>query len=200
MPLLIVVSAPSGCGKGTILEQVLKNDNFYYSVSATTRKPREGETDGVNYSFLSNEEFERLIAEDGVLEYASFCGNYYGTPKKAVYDKLDEGKDVILEIEVQGAMKIKEKCPEAVFLFILPPSLETLRKRLEKRGTEAPEVIEKRISRASEEIKEAYKYDYIIVNDDLDRAVDDVLAVIRAEKMTVRRSGETIKRVTGDRA
>ena len=119
--LLIVVSAPSGCGKGTVLAEVLKNDNFYYSVSATTRAPREGEVNGVNYHFLTKEKFEELIATGGVLEYAQYCDNYYGTPKKAVEDKLCEGRDVILEIEVQGAMKIKEACPDAVFIFILPP-------------------------------------------------------------------------------
>ena len=193
--LLIVVSAPSGCGKGTILAQVLKNDNFYYSVSATTRSPREGEVDGVNYPFLTKEGFEKLIAEDGMLEHACYCGNYYGTPRKAVFDKLEEGKDVILEIEVQGAMKIKEKCPDAVFVFILPPSLGTLRHRLEKRGTETPEVIDKRVGEAAGEIEKAHNYDYIIVNDDLDDAVADFLAVVKAEKMTVKRSSETIDEI-----
>mgnify|MGYP000404779813 CR=1 FL=1 len=191
--LLIVVSAPSGCGKGTILAQVLKNDNFYYSVSATTRSPREGEVDGVNYHFLTKEGFEKLIAEDGMLEHACYCGNYYGTPRKAVFDKLEEGKDVILEIEVQGAMKIKEKCPDAVFVFILPPSLGT--PRLEKRGPETPEVIDKRVGEAAGEIEKAHNYDYIIVNDDLDDAVADFLAVVKAEKMTVKRSSETIDEI-----
>jgi len=193
--LLIVVSAPSGCGKGTILSQVLKNDNFYYSVSATTRAPREGETDGVNYHFLTQEEFDRLVAEDGMLEHACYCGNCYGTPRKAVFDKLEEGRDVILEIEVQGAMKIKEKCPEAVFVFILPPSLGTLRHRLEKRGTESAEAIDKRVGEAAGEIEQARKYDYIIVNDDLDNAVADFLAVVKAEKMTVKRSSDTIDNI-----
>lgn len=193
--LLIVVSAPSGCGKGTILAEVLKNDNFYYSVSATTRSPREGEQDGVNYHFLTREGFEELIENDGVLEYASYCGNYYGTPRKAVYDKLEEGKDVILEIEVQGAMKIKERCPEAVFIFILPPSVETLRHRLEKRGTETADVIQKRVNEAAGEISKAFDYDYVIVNDDLDEAVKDFLNVVRAEKMTVKRSGELINKI-----
>ncbi len=193
--LLIVVSAPSGCGKGTILEQVLKNDGFYYSVSATTRSPREGEVNGVNYHFLSKEDFEGLISGDGMLEYACYCGNYYGTPRKAVFDKLEEGKDVILEIEVQGAMKVREKCPDAMLVFILPPSLETLRHRLEKRGTEQPEVIEKRVGEAAGEIKKAYGYDYVIVNDDLDDAVSDFLTAVRAEKMTVKRSSHIIDKI-----
>ncbi len=195
--LLIVVSAPSGCGKGTILSEVLKNDSFFYSVSATTRAPREGEVNGVNYHFLTKEKFEELIASDGMLEYAQYCGNYYGTPRKAVFDKLEEGKDVILEIEVQGAMKIKERCPEAMFVFILPPSLGTLKERLLKRGTETMEVIEKRVGEAAREIEAAYKYDYVIVNDDLQTAVDDFITAVKAEKMTVKRSEKTIDGVLG---
>ncbi len=193
--LLIVVSAPSGCGKGTILERVLKNDNFFYSVSATTRSPREGEQDGVNYHFLTRDKFEELIAQGGMLEHAEYCGNYYGTPAKAVDEKLSQGKDVILEIEVQGAMKIKEKCPDALFIFILPPSLGTLRHRLEKRGTENEEVIAKRVGEASNEIAHAVNYDYVIVNDDLDEAVEDFICAVKAEKMTVKRCKELIENI-----
>lgn len=195
--LLIVVSAPSGCGKGTLLAEVLKNDNFYYSVSATTRAPREGEVNGVNYHFTSKEDFEKLIASGGVLEYAQYCGNYYGTPRKAVEDKLAEGKDVILEIEVQGAMKIKQNCPEAVFVFILPPSVETLKERLEKRGTETADVIAKRVAEARGEIEKAYNYDYVIVNDDLDTAVSEFIKAVESEKLTVKRSKDLIDSVLG---
>lgn len=193
--LLIVVSAPSGCGKGTLLAEVLKNDSFYYSVSATTRAPREGEVNGVNYHFTSKEDFEKLIASGGVLEYAQYCGNYYGTPRKAVEDKLAEGRDVILEIEVQGAMKIKQSCPEAVFVFILPPSVATLKERLEKRGTETADVIAKRVAEARGEIEKAYNYDYVIVNDDLDAAVSEFIKAVEAEKLTVKRSKNIIDKV-----
>ena len=193
--MLIVVSGPSGCGKGTILAEVLKNDKFFYSISATTRNARPGETDGVNYYFLTKEKFENLIQNDGMLEYASYCGNYYGTPKKPVEDMLNQGKNVILEIEVQGAMKIKEKCPDALFIFILPPSLKELRRRLNKRGTESEEVIEKRLSEAAGESEQAYKYDYAMINGELSVAVDDLLAIIRAEELNTKNSHETIDEV-----
>ena len=195
--LLIVVSAPSGCGKGTLLAEVLKNDNFYYSVSATTRPPRPEDIDGVTYHFTTREKFEELIASGGVLEYAEYCGNYYGTPRKAVEDKLAEGRDVILEIEVQGAMKIKKLCPEAVFIFILPPSLETLKQRLEKRGTETAEVIEKRVAEARGEIEKAYEYDYVIVNDDLNEAVGEFIKAVDAEKLTAKRNISLIDNILG---
>ena len=196
--MLIVVSGPSGCGKGTILAEILKDDKFFYSISATTRSPRPGEEDGVNYFFLSKDRFEKLIEEDGMLEYASYCENYYGTPRKPVEDMLEQGKHVILEIEVQGAMKIKEKCPEAVFLFILPPSLKELRRRLNKRGTEAEDVIEKRLNEAAGEIGQAYKYDYAVINGDLDAAVEDIKAIIRAEELNVKNSKNNIDEVLKD--
>ena len=181
--ILIVVSAPSGCGKGTILAEVLKDEKFFYSVSATTRSPRPGETDGVNYHFLKKEQFEELIASGGMLEYAQYCDNYYGTPRDKVMEKLGEGKHVILEIEVQGAMQIREKCPEAVFIFIAPPSVGELRNRLSGRGTETAEVIEKRVSEAAHEISFAEKYDYVIVNDKLEEAIEDFRTVVRAEEL-----------------
>lgn len=179
---LFVVSAPSGCGKGTILAEILKNDNFYYSVSSTTRAPREGEVDGVNYNFRTKEQFEELIASDRMLEYAQFCENYYGTEKEMVERKLSEGKNVILEIEVQGAMQVKERRPDATMIFIMPPSISELERRLRKRGTETDEVIAKRVAEAAGEIAYAYKYDYVVVNGELEKAIDDFKAVITAEE------------------
>ncbi len=193
--LLIVVSGPSGCGKGTILAEVLKDNRFFYSISATTRNARPGEIDGVNYHFLTKNKFEELIENDGMLEYASYCDNYYGTPRKPVEDMLNQGKHVILEIEVKGAMKIKEKCPDAKFIFILPPSLKELRRRLNKRGTETEDVIEKRLNEATGEIKQAYNYDYALVNGELSIAVDDLLAIIRAEELNLKNTNEIIDEV-----
>lgn len=181
--LLIVVSAPSGCGKGTILSEILKEDGYYYSVSATTRKPREGEVDGVNYHFISKEEFQQRINENGMLEYAQYCGNYYGTPKKEVDEMRSKGRDVILEIEVQGAMKVKKLCPDAVFIFIAPPSVAELERRLRKRGTETDEVIAQRVAEAEGEISHAGEYDYVIVNGALEDAIEDFKTVVRAEKL-----------------
>ena len=192
---LFIVSGPSGCGKGTVLAEIIKQDNVYYSVSATTRAPRPGEVNGVNYHFLSKDEFEQLIANDGVLEYASYCGNYYGTPKQPVEDMLAEGKNVILEIEVQGALKVMEKCPEAVSVFILPPSLKELRRRLHKRGTESEEVIEKRIGEAAGEIGKAVNYDYVMVNGELETAVSDLLSIINSQKLKKENSEYLINEV-----
>lgn len=181
--LLVVVSGPSGCGKGTVLGQLLKNDpNVFYSVSATTRSPREGEVDGVNYYFLSKQEFERKIAENGMLEYANYVGNYYGTPKQAVEEQCAAGHDVLLEIEVQGAIQVREKCPNAVFVFIAPPSMKELERRLVDRRTESEEVICSRLKAAETELQFASKYDYIVVNDTVEQAVSDLRAILRAEK------------------
>lgn len=181
---LFVVSAPSGCGKGTILSEVLKNnDNLFYSVSATTRNPRDGEIDGVNYYFLSTEEFRQEIENGGMLEYAQFCNNFYGTPKKKVLEKLEQGIDVILEIETNGAMQIKKAMKEAILIFILPPSVSELRRRLNKRGTEEQDVIDKRVSEAVAEIKKAREYDYIMMNDELEKAIEDFEAILKASKL-----------------
>ena len=180
---LFIISAPSGTGKGTIVSEILKSDpNIYFSVSATTRAPREGEKDGVNYFFITREEFLGLIETGGMLEHTEFCGNLYGTPKKAVYDKLDSGRDVLLEIETVGAMNIKAACPEAVSIFILPPSLYELRRRLEKRGTDSEEVISRRIAEARAEIEKSRLYDFVVMNDDLESAINDVKSVMSASK------------------
>lgn len=182
--LLIVVSAPSGCGKGTILAEVLKDDKYYFSVSATTRSPREGEKDGVNYHFITKDTFEELIRENKMLEYTNYCGNYYGTPLTYVDENLNKGKNVILEIEVEGAMNIRKIRPDAVLVFILPPSVKELRRRLEKRGTESQEVIDKRINKALTEIKAADKYDYIMVNGPIEKAVEDFKTIVSAASMS----------------
>lgn len=183
--ILFVVSAPSGCGKGTILSRILKDKKFYYSVSATTRTPREGETDGVNYHFLGKDKFQQLIAENAFLEYAEYCENYYGTLKAPIEEHLAQGEHVILEIEVQGAMQIRKLRPDAKFIFIAPPSLEVIRQRLEHRGTEDTETINKRITQAGEELGFQNQYDYCIVNDVLEDAVSDFKAVVRAEELKI---------------
>ena len=192
---LIVFSAPSGCGKGTMLAEILKDKNYCVSVSATTREPREGEVDGVNYHFISKGDFLQKVADSEFLEHAEYCDNYYGTLISEVDGRLNDGLNVILEIEVQGAMKIREKRPDALFIFIAPPSVNELRRRLKKRGTETDEVIEKRVSQAAGEIALAPKYDYIIVNDALEDAVSDFFAVMRAEKLKAEFSENTINEV-----
>ena len=192
---LIVFSAPSGCGKGTMLEEILKDERFAVSVSATTRAPREGEKDGVNYHFLTREDFEERIAEGKFIEHAEYCQNLYGTLVSEVDGRLERGLNVILEIEPQGAMKIREKRPDAVFIFVVPPSIGELRRRLKKRGTETDEVIEERVSKAAWEISQAEKYDYVIVNDALEDAVSDFFAVIRGEQLKVDYSGDIIEEV-----
>ena len=192
---LIVFSAPSGCGKGTMLEEILKDERFAVSVSATTRSPREGEKDGVNYHFLSREDFEQRIADGKFIEHAEYCQNLYGTLVSEVDGRLEQGLNVILEIEPQGAMKIREKRPDAMFIFIVPPSVNELRRRLKKRGTESDEVIEERVSKAAWEISQAEKYDYVIVNDALEDAISDFFAVIRGEQLKTEFSGNIIEEV-----
>lgn len=194
--VLYVVSAPSGCGKGTILDQVLRNnDNIYYSVSATTRQPREGEIDGKSYFFYTKEQFQKLIDNNGMLEYATFCENTYGTPRKQVEQKLDMGFDVILEIETSGAMQIKKNYPDAVLIFILPPSISELRRRLFKRRTENEDIIEKRLAESKREITLASEYDYIMVNAELEKAIVDFEAILRASKLTQKKNNNKIKEV-----
>ncbi|PKM62880.1 MAG: guanylate kinase [Firmicutes bacterium HGW-Firmicutes-21] len=177
---LFVVSGSSGSGKGTVIGELLNiSDKFCYSVSATTREPREGEVDGVNYFFVSRERFEALIESGEMLEYAEYCDNLYGTPKSFVYSQLEKGISVLLEIEVKGAMQIKEKMPEATLIFVTPPSFAALRKRLYDRGTESTEVIEKRLKIALEEINHVKDYDYIIVNNDNEaiKAAEDIILI-----------------------
>lgn len=188
--LLVVISGPSGVGKGTIRKALfdMPDNNFCYSVSMTTRKPRIGEVNGVDYFFVSREEFVRAIENDEMLEYAEFVGEYYGTPRKYIDNKLSEGKEVIMEIEVQGALQVREKMPESVFVFIVPPSRKALIERLKIRGTENPESIQKRLEKAEREYHLAYKYDYIVVNDDVYNAADRIYAIIRAEHAKTERS------------
>ncbi|MFV8827094.1 guanylate kinase [Alkalihalobacterium sp. APHAB7] len=180
--LLIVLSGPAGVGKGTVCSALRQeNTDIQYSVSATTRAPREGEVDGVNYFFKSRDEFEEMIKNDALLEWAEYVGNYYGTPIDYVKKTIDEGNDIILEIEVQGALKVKERLPEGVFIFLMPPSLAELRKRIEGRGTETAEVINKRMTVAKEEIDMMKKYDYVVENDEVQAAVNRIKAIVTAE-------------------
>lgn len=192
--LLLVVSGPSGVGKGTICKEYLnKYDDCALSVSATTRSPRDGEVDGVSYFFLSHEEFRKRIDAGGFLEHAVFCDNYYGTPKDAVMEKLEEGKNVILEIEVQGALQVRSHYPEAVFVFVIPPSVETLEERLRGRGTETDEVIKKRLERAKAEFNYIDKYNYVLVNDTVSEAVCRLHSIIEAEKCVMARNYNFVK-------
>ncbi len=175
---LFIISGPSGTGKGTVCSELVKNDNIFLSISATTRDRRVGEIDGVSYFYLTVQEFEKRIKDDLMLEYASYNGNYYGTPKEAVTKMLSEGKNVILEIDAQGALKVKEKMPEAVLIFIVPPSIKELKKRLLERGRESIEEIEARIQRAKWEFMQCPKYNYVLVNDNLNKCVNDTLEII----------------------
>lgn len=187
--ILVVFSGPSGSGKGTVLKEALKkSDDLAVSVSVTTRAPRSGEVDGVDYIFYSQEKFKELIEKDGLLEWACFCENYYGTPKAEIEKLLDEGKNVVLEIEVQGAMKIRKNCPDAVLIFNLPPSMEELKNRLVGRQTEAEDVIKKRLDTAIWEIEQAKNYDYVLVNEKVDVASDTLLAIINGEKCSTKRN------------
>ena len=187
--LIIVVSGFSGAGKGTLMKALTsKYDNYALSVSATTRNPRPGEVNGREYFFVSNEEFEKLIQENGLIEHAGYVDHYYGTPRKFVEDKLSEGIDVILEIEIQGALQIKEQYPDAVLLFVMPPSAAELEKRLRGRGTETEEVILQRLKRAREESVGIEKYDYLVINDDLEQCTERLHNIIEAAHSTPQRN------------
>ena len=184
--ILIVVSGFSGAGKGTIMKALLERyDNYALSISATTRNPRPGEEEGKAYFFKTTEEFEKMIAQDELIEYAKYVDNYYGTPESYVTDQLEAGRDVILEIEIQGALKVKEKYPDTLLLFVTPPSAEELKARLVGRGTESMEVIEARMRGAIEEAQYMDSYDYLIVNDDLDICMEEMHQVIQAEHKKV---------------
>ena len=189
---LIVISAPSGAGKGTVIKELLNRDNKsrWLSVSCTSRSPREGEVDGVNYFFISEDDFVKKIKKNYFLEYTNYAGNYYGTPKEYIKEKLNKGIDVILEIEIEGATNIKKLVPEALFIFIMPPSLKELVRRLKKRGTESNEKIMKRFHEAYKEINEVSKYNYVVVNDEVNNAVDKIEAIIKSEKCRVDRIEE----------
>lgn len=189
--LLIVISGPSGSGKGSVIKDLLqKNKNIWLSISCTSRQPRGAEQDKVEYYFLTKEQFETKIKNNEMLEYAKYGDNYYGTPKEYIKSHLDNGEDVILEIEIQGALKIKELLPETLFIFILPPSMQELRKRLEGRNTESKEKIEKRFKIAYNEINEVSKYNYVVVNDDIEIASNKINSIITAERCRVDRIEE----------
>jgi len=196
--LLIVISGPSGAGKGTLCKKYLENSpETFLSISATTRLPREGEADGRDYYFQDESGFSYMIENNELLEWASFCGNYYGTPRQAVEEKLAQGQDVILEIDVAGAMKVMGTYPDGLFVFVIPPGRDVLYKRLEKRASESSETIENRVEQSKRELTFVHRYHYLVINDDLDEALIDLQTVIRAEKMRVSRNLKYIEKEWG---
>ena len=184
--VLIVVSAPSGTGKSTVLHRLMEErDTLRFSVSATTRAPRQGERDGVDYFFVSREEFQKMVREDAFLEYAEYVGNCYGTPREAVDRQLEQGYDVYLDIDVQGAMQVRQRCPEALLVFLAPPSFEELERRLLSRGTDAPEAIQKRLAEARREYDQRGAFDHLVLNDTVDRAAAEIAALLDAHRSRV---------------
>lgn len=181
--ILLIISGPSGAGKGTVVSELKKSGDYALSISATTRQPRQNEKDGIHYFFKTKEQFEKMIENKELLEHACFCGNYYGTPVNYVYEQIEKNKTVILEIEVQGALQVKEACPEAILVFLTPPSMEELERRLVLRATETPDKIKLRLNRAKEEFDIIDKYDYIVINDSVEQAVIDINCIVKSEKM-----------------
>lgn len=193
--LMVVVSGPAGSGKGTVNAHLIDSGKFVYSVSATTRAPRPGEVDGVNYYFISREEFEARIASGDMLEYTQYCGNYYGTPKKEAMEVLESGKNLILEIEVEGAMTVKRKCPDSVLIMLLPPSYDVQEQRLRGRGTETEDKILARLKRAKEEVVMLPDYDYIVYNEDgkAEEAAAEIAEIVRTERHAVKRNAGAVE-------
>jgi guanylate kinase len=199
--LLVVLSGPSGVGKGTVRRALfqLPHHDLVYSVSMTTRAPRQGEVEGVDYYFVDKETFLKRIKENKFLEWAEFVGNYYGTPRDKVEEQLDKGKEVVLEIEVEGALQVRKQMKEAVFIFLVPPGKKALYERLKNRGTEALEMIEKRMKKAESEFLLAHKYDYIVVNDEVNNAADRIMAIIRAEHAKTERTIHNYIKMIGEK-
>ena len=197
---LIIISGYSGTGKGTVVKRLLEkyDERYALSISATTREPRDGEIDGREYFFKSKEEFEEMIANEELIEHACYVDNYYGTPKSYVEDRLNEGRNVILEIEIQGALNVKELFPDSVLIFLLPPSVEELEKRLRSRGTETDELVNARLERAVVESESVYNYDYIVINDDIEECVDTINGIIPVEKLRVSHQRSFIKKIEDD--
>ena len=193
--LILVISGPAGSGKSTVTKYIKENPDFVFSISRTTRYTRPGEVDGVDYYFVTKDEFKQKLAEDDFLENAEYCGEMYGTPKSLVYEQIEKGKNVILEIEVEGAMQVKEKCPEAVLIMLLPPSFKVQEARLRGRGTEPEDKIQKRLEKTRKEIPFADKYDYIVFNHDnmSKETADDIFAIVRSEKLAASRNADIKK-------
>ena len=196
--VLLIISGPSGSGKGTVAEILTREDDYFLSVSATTRAPRDYEIPGEHYYFMTKEEFLSKVRDGEFLEWAEFCGNCYGTPKKEIMERLDKGQNIILEIEVQGALQVKNEYPEAVLVFMIPPSAEELKKRLAGRGTETEEVILERLERALIELDVANMYDYLVINHVSDQTAEDLKGIVMAEKQKVSRNKEIIQEFKGE--